>query len=345
MSAQNSTGQSGELKMNNLRIEYQPVASVSKVQQLAESIKQAIVQGHYTVGEALPSVNQLSTAFNISRDTVFKAYKELKNRGIIESTPTKGYYVDNCTSQVFMFLDAYSPFKDELYNSFINHLPENYKVDLAFHHYNLRMFDTMIRESVGKYNMYVVMNFNNERISESLRRIDPNKLLILDWGPYKDENYSYVCQDFGQAAYHCFKQAAPLFAKYQRLNYVSPPSCVHPVSTYQYFERFCLETKQDYTLLKILNDQVVKPKNAYLVFQQKDIVTLLKTCKKKDLTIGRDVGVLAYNDVPLYEVIGNGITSISTDFTRMGQRAADFVINRQAIQEIIPTTLHQRASL
>ena len=43
----------------------------------------------------MPSINQLSRDYKVSRDTVFKAFIDLKERGIIDSTPGKGYYVVN----------------------------------------------------------------------------------------------------------------------------------------------------------------------------------------------------------------------------------------------------------
>ena len=84
---------------------------------------------------------------------------------------------------------------------------------------------------------------------------------------------------------------------------------------------------------------------AYLVFRQKDLVQILKFAKEKKLKIGRDMGILAYNDTPLYEVVEDGITSISTNFRLMGEKAAGFVLSRQKVQEIIETSLIIRNSL
>ena len=41
----------------------------------------------------LPSVNQIMNECQLSRDTVFKAYAELKKRGVVESVPNRGYFV------------------------------------------------------------------------------------------------------------------------------------------------------------------------------------------------------------------------------------------------------------
>ena len=45
------------------------------------------------------------------------------------------------------------------------------------------------------------------------------------------------------------------------------------------------------------------------------------------------------------QIVGGGITVISTDFEQMGQRAAAFVKNKQKITEILPTSLILRNSL
>ena len=69
----------------------------SKVTQLADALSQAISRKEFLEGDSLPSINQLSAQYGVSRDTVFKAFLDLRERGLIDSTPGKGYYV---TSQV-----------------------------------------------------------------------------------------------------------------------------------------------------------------------------------------------------------------------------------------------------
>ena len=91
----------------------------TKVKQLADLISQEISMGTYKSDSALPSINQLSRNYHVSRDTVFKAFIDLKDRGMIDSTPGKGYYVTNKLKNILLLLDEYSQFKYSLYNSFI----------------------------------------------------------------------------------------------------------------------------------------------------------------------------------------------------------------------------------
>ena len=203
----------------------------TKVKQLADTLGQAISMNVYKTGDSLPSINQLSAKYAVSRDTVFKAFLDLRERGLIDSTPGKGYYVTNKLTNVLLLLDEYTPFKDALYNSFIKRLSINYKVDLLFHQYSERLFNTIIRESVGRYNKYIVMNFHNEKLSKSLSRIDPSKLLLLDFGKFDKEGYSYLCQDFDQSFYNALTQLKEQLFKYRRIIMVFRKESNHPQST------------------------------------------------------------------------------------------------------------------
>ena len=56
--------------------------------QLVNQIKQAIVSGHISEGDPLPSIRQLANDLAINNKTVAKAYRLLERDSVIE---TKGY--------------------------------------------------------------------------------------------------------------------------------------------------------------------------------------------------------------------------------------------------------------
>ena len=134
----------------------------TKVKQLADLISQDISMGRYKTDTALPSINQLSHDYKVSRDTVFKAFIDLKERGIIDSTPGKGYYVVNRQKNILLLLDEYSPFKDTLYNSIIRRLSTRYKVDLWFHQYNEALFNAILRDSIAVSYTHLTLPTNRE---------------------------------------------------------------------------------------------------------------------------------------------------------------------------------------
>lgn len=317
----------------------------SKVTQLADLLSQAISMREFREGDSLPSINELSRRYGVSRDTVFKAFRDLRERGIIDSTPRKGYFVTGQVTNILLLLDQYTPFKETLYNSFAKHLPVNYKVDLLFHQYSERLFNTIVRESIGKYSKYVVMNFDNERFSSSLNKVNPARLLLLDFGKFEKDRYSYICQDFDEAFYAALQRLGDRFTSYQKFVFLFPRSLKHPQSSKDYFIRFC----QDYNLSCCVEEDVenlkVEKGTVYLAIKQQDVVKVVKQGRLAGLKCGKDFGLLAYNDIPSYEVIDEGITALTIDWEQMGNEVARFVLDNAVVQKYLPTEIRLRNSL
>ena len=320
--------------------------STSKIKSLADGISLSIMHGKLRIGDNLPSINEASSMHKVSRDTVFKAYNELKRRGLIDSNPTKGYFVTGEVNHILLLLDTYSAFKQNLYHRFAANLPDNYKVDLIFHQYNEHLFETIVRESIGRYSMYVVMNFSNENLSDTLKSIPNNKLLLLDFGNFEKSQYSYICQDFNDALYNCLNKGLDLMHKYKKIVFVFPEELSHPVSSIDYFTKFCAEQKFENEVIRREKDwKGVEKDTAYLCILPEDLVKIIKDADLKQFEIGKDIGLIAYNENPVLEVIKNGISTISVDFGLMGEKAANFITNKQQIQEYLPTELILRNSI
>jgi len=316
----------------------------TKLQSTIEVIEQSISMEQFKIGDALPSVNILSKELGVSRDTAFKAYKELKRRGAIDSTPTKGYYVLGNNIRILLFLDLYSPFKELLYNSLQKNLPENHRIDLAFHHYNKEVFELVVDSSFGKYNFYLVMNFDNKKLHSKLKNIDPGKLLLLDFADFDTDKYSYIRQDFAENPYQCLMDEKERIAKYNKIVFYSPIDNEHPVKTVEYLKKLAKEIHQSFERVHWLENRL-QLDSLYICTRQKDLVELLKKAKDQNLICGQDYGIIVYNDNPMYEFIENGITAISVDFAQMGILASEFIKTRKKISETIPTKLILRGSL
>lgn len=54
--------------------------------QLAAHLRQAIIQGTYAPGDALPTVSQIVKAHGVSRSTVAKAFMALRVEGLITTS-------------------------------------------------------------------------------------------------------------------------------------------------------------------------------------------------------------------------------------------------------------------
>lgn len=315
------------------------------MKQLADTIGQAISLNEFKAGDPLPSINCLAAKYKVSRDTVFKALMDLRERGLIDSTPGKRYYVTARLKNILLLLDEYSPFKDVFYNSFIRQLSLHYKVDLLFHQYNERLFNTIIRESVGRYNKYIVMNFDNERLSKHFTKIDSSKLLLLDFGKFDKEDYFYLCQDFDEAYYEALLSLKDRLVKYNKLVMLFSKSSKHPQSSKEHFVRFCSDHHFTYEFIEDTDKLVIEKGSVYITTRQQDVVAVIKQGRLKSLKCGNEFGLLAYNDIPSYEVIDDGITALTIDWSLMGRKAAEFVVHNRPLQEYLPTEVILRNSL
>ena len=318
----------------------------TKVHQLADFISQSISANEYKIGENLPSINFLSRKHNVSRDTVFKAFLSLKEKGIINSIHGKSYYVANPAKNILLLLDEYTPFKEALYNSLIEKLPPDYKVDLWFHQYNEKFFKTIVNDAYGKYSRYLIMNYDNEEFSADLHKIQKDRLLLLDFGKFDKGGYSYVCQEFDHNFYNALVSLKDELMKYPRLIFVLNKKHKHPQSSKIFFNKFCEDYGFDHQINdEIISGQAIERESLYIVIKPEDVVDLIKQGKAKKLRMGEDYGLIAYNESPFYEVIGDGITSISVDFKEMGRLAANFVLTGNPVQKVLPTKIYRRNSI
>jgi DNA-binding LacI/PurR family transcriptional regulator len=63
------------------------------------------------------------------------------------------------------------------------------------------------------------------------------------------------------------------------------------------------------------------------------------------LALGKDVGIISYNDTPMKQIVGGGISVISTNFELMGELTAEFVKNKQKVATVLQTDFILRESL
>ena len=331
--------------MTRLKFKIDNNSNTLKFQQLVDAIVNAISQNQLKAGDMLPSVNQIMKEANLSRDTVFKAYAELKKRDVVESVPNRGYFVTRKIVKVFLFLDTFKAYKEVLYGSFLKHLPKNISVDLHFHHYNIHLFEKIILESLGKYSKYIIMNFDHPKIGGIIRKISADQLLVIDWKIHASPNHSAVFQNFGQSVYDCLGANLDKIRQYKKFIFFYPPFTYHPKDSVEYFRTFCNDHRIKHAV--IFDDEKFRIEKGELYFLVSDrtLARFLDQCAKKGFEPGREVGVISYNETPMKKYVKNGITVISTDFELMGQKAAEFVATGQPVTFEVPTTLKLRSSL
>ena len=62
-------------------------------EQIVNQLKNAILTGELSAGEALPSIRSLAAELEVSVITTKRAYEELEKEKLVRSIPGKGFYV------------------------------------------------------------------------------------------------------------------------------------------------------------------------------------------------------------------------------------------------------------
>lgn len=325
-----------------------------KYLQVVDAIIRCIGEGQLQRGDQLPSINELSEAYLLSRDTVEKAYRELRRKNIITSVKGKGNFINrvdvHAPLRVLLIFNKISNYKKQIYNSFVYTLGYPATVDLHIHHCNMQIFETLISNSIGHYDYYVIMPHfyeQPEKVAEIINRIPRDQLLLLD----KDitglgGEYASVFQDFEKDIYEALHDAFPVLKKYEKLIYVNPGLVPYPGEIMKGFRYFCRMNDFEYSIIEGVDAETeVSKGEAFVVIEETDLVTLIKNCRNKNLSIGKDVGIISYNETPLKEILLEGITVISTDHEQMGKTAAKLILEKRKERIKNPFQLILRKSL
>jgi DNA-binding transcriptional regulator YhcF (GntR family) len=298
--------------------------------QVAGRIMDLIEEGKLKRNDKLPSINSLQKKLCISRVTIINTYDFLRKRGIIESRHGKGFFISKemnlQTKKVFLLFDAMNSYKEILYKSFISSLGSDYPVDIFFHYYNLKQFSRFIDNNLGDYKYYVVLPHFNEDVSDILVKIPENQLILMDKDVPGLKNYSGIFQDFENDVIQALSTVKQYLKKYNKLYLVIGSDFQFiPQGIVDGFIASCQSHQFEYELLKEINPKQIRSGEAYLVFTDNDLITITQYAKANELKLGKDIGLISYDDTPLKTILANGITTITTDFNHMGQMAAKMI--------------------
>jgi len=336
------------MKKGAFKLDFNPKSSEPKYKQIASSIIENIEAGYIDTGFQLPSITQLSIDYLISRDTVERAYHLLKQQRVIEAVMGKGFYVLASSPQsklkIFVLFNKLSSYKKVVYDSLVNELGNRANLELFIYHSNLDLFETYIKDKLGKYNFYVIMSHidtpDKGRIAAAINQINPRKLILLDnlvEGVWDFKGAVY--QDFESDIHDVLTKELKYLRVYEKIIFAFPENVVYPYpkQILSGFKRFCGFNQFDYEILnEIADSHVVNTNCIYLVIEENDLATLIKKIRQnKKLKIGQNVGILSYNDTPLKEVLLEGISVITTDFESLGRTAGKIILGEE--QGIIRT--------
>ncbi|MEO5910618.1 MAG: GntR family transcriptional regulator [Pelobium sp.] len=328
-------------------------SATPKYLQLSDSIIAAIETNHLKKDDILPSINELSYMLEISRDTAEKGYRYLKKLGVIISVPGRGYYVGNAdfkkNIKVFLLFNKLSAHKKIVYDSFVSSLGADAAVDFYIYNNDFTIFKKLILNRRTDYSHYVIIPHfldSGSNAYEIINTIPKDKLILLDKKvPGVDGDYALIHENFEKDIYGALIEAKDQLSKYHTLKMVFPKKGYFPKEILYGFKRFCQQYAFNHQIVSEIINEPILSGEAYINLMEDDLVTLIEKILSQNLVVGKDVGVISYNETPLKKLLLNGITTISTDFKLMGSLAADMIKNQLQEHHEVPFYLTLRPSL
>jgi hypothetical protein len=156
---------------------------------------------------------------------------------------------------------------------------------------------------------------------------------------------AYICQDFYAGLKESLGKLKSHFIKYKQFTLVFPGGKGHPEIIKTAFVEFCQEIGIVWSIEGKISADLVNPGTAFWVIEDTDLISLIKIGDGLGFRDGKEFGILSYNETSMKEIIRNGITVISVDFSLMGKTIAGFISNPRHVEKIFVPDVIIRNSL
>ena len=303
--------------------------------QVISQIEQKIISGEFAPGYQLPSMNELASDLDISKETVKKAYAIMRDRGVIEPRQGKGFYVRGVEAErpvkILLLFDKLSSYKQELFNAFISKVGDDTEVTIRIHNQNLDVFEFFVDEDVDNFDYYVVTphfpldSLSQKRMLKLLKRFPNRKLILLDRYVDMPGNFGAVYQDFRCDIAKGLQAGLEKLRRFSMINVVILQASLYGNEIRKGIDEFCMENSLPVEYHTRITKDMIRANEVYLILSSQldtGLLQLSRIANELGLVIGKDISLISYNDYPLNEIILNGLTAVSTDFRQMGELAA-----------------------
>lgn len=324
-----------------------------KYVQLINSILKGVEQGNIGKDYQLPSINDLSYELDISRDTAEKAYRQLKQLGVVGSVPGKGYFISKTdvkqSIRVFLIFNKLSTHKKLIYDAFVKTLGDQAAIDFYIYNNDFSLFKKLLQNRREGYTHYVVIPHfleGGDNAHEVINEINEGELILLDkLIPGVKGEYGAVYENFEKDIFNALKEALSNLSNYHTLKLVFPSYTYFPNEILKGFESFCMEYAFQHKVVHKIKDEPITKGDVYINLMEDDLLILLDKIQDTQLEVGKDIGIISYNETPWKRFILDGITTISTDFKQMGEMVANMILQNERKHLEVPFALTLRKSL
>lgn len=273
--------------------------------------------------------------------------------GLVTSVAGKGFFIVHTSFRrpvkVLLLFNNLSIHKKIIYDAFASTLGSDATIDFYIYNNDFHVFNRIIQEKADHYSKYVIIPHFKEKKEMGYDLIDslPKKKLILmdKLADGVEGNFSAVYEDFEADIYSAMEQLKERLLKYHTLKLIFPENTYYSKMILYGFTQFCRHNEFKYQILNCLKNEKIEPGCVYINLVEDDLVILIEKIIEGNFQIGKDIGVISYNETPIKKIILDGITTISTDFKMMGEKTAQLALKNSIEKIRIPFKVTLRNSI
>jgi DNA-binding transcriptional regulator YhcF (GntR family) len=329
--------------------------SIPKYLQVSNGLILAIEQRRLSKGDQLPSIRQLCDQLEISFDTAKKAYAVLKKRNIVTALHGKCNVINTSgplpSYHVFLLFNELSIQNKIIYDTIMQSLPVQAVIDMYIYNNNDSLFSHILRNKKKGYSHHIIVPPMNTQESETAAIInecleDEELIMLNEKMTGINVSHSCIYEDYENDIYSALKNARHLLSHYHVMNIVLPEENGYNHSILKGFRKFCYDYEYIINEWQGVNNHIrINKGELFITLSDENLVQLVDQLRIKRLVTGRDIGIISYNETPLKEVLLQGITTISTDFKKMGELAVKQIMKGNIGNVAVPFKLTLRSSL
>jgi DNA-binding LacI/PurR family transcriptional regulator len=251
--------------------------------------------------------------------------------------------------RIFLLFNKLSTHKKIIYDAFVQSIGKEAVIDFYIYNNDFSLFRKLLANKREDYHYYVIIPHfldGGENAHKMINALPKERLLLLDQLlPGVNGKFAAVYENFEKDIYKALSQALERLSKYETIKIIFPDYTYHPKQILEGFYRFCTQYAFNYEVVADISKAIIAPGEVYISLMENDLVVLIEKIIETKLEVGKDVGVISYNETPLKKIILNGITTISTDFQAMGEKAAQLILEKSTAHIETPFHLNLRSSL
>jgi DNA-binding LacI/PurR family transcriptional regulator len=186
-----------------------------------------------------------------------------------------------------------------------------------------------VANQVINYDYFVILPHfkdDDEDVVRVIKNIPKKKVLLIDRNMESLKDYPVVYQEYEKDIQAALETGIELIRKFKKINLAFPLNQYYSRNIARGFQIFCQVNNLPFSIIDQLQESDIKKGEAFVLISDDDLYRFIKICRNKGWKLGKDIGLVAYNDNPVKELLEEGITTISTNHDEIGRIAAQMIL-------------------